>query len=335
MLDLTGHEPISSGPGALEMYEALAGDMEKVRELFAGELLSDLPLVNERIEQVGKYRGKMLRPGLVLLCGRACGSISRVHHLAAAVVEMVHMAALIHDDVLDQAQTRRRGATLNELYGNETAILAGDFLLSHAFGLSRQLDSQRLWGIIAATTNMVCEGEIMQVAHKRDFQLREEEYLQIISRKTASLCGASCRLGAECSGQSGATARALDDYGCALGMAFQITDDVLDLVGSEKVMGKTLGRDFLQGKLTLPLIRAREALCASGHGEFMELLRLGQQEDLERICTMVHECGAMDSAMATAGEYVDRAIGEVEVLAAGPEREALEKMAQFVVDRQV
>ncbi len=324
---------MSYTPVALQMYDVLAEDIETVRELFAGELLSDLPVVNERIEQVGKFRGKMLRPCLVLLCGRACGEVSHSHHVVAAAVEMIHMAALVHDDVLDESQVRRRGATLNELYGNETAILAGDFLLSHAFGLCSQLRSQRLCSVIASTTNMVCEGEIMQVAHKGDRQLTEEEYLEIISRKTASLCGTCCRLGVECSAGSGELARAMDDYGCALGMAFQITDDLLDLVGSEPVVGKTLGRDFLQGKLTLPLIRARERLNGGSRRELLELLRRARAEDLDRIRDIVSDCGGLDSVYQTAQEYIERAVEKLTVLPAGTEREALKKMAGFVVER--
>ena len=324
---------MSFTPVALEMYDVLAEDMERVRELFSQELLSDWPLVNERIGQVGKFRGKMLRPCLVLLCGRSCGPVGHSHHVVAAVVEMIHMAALIHDDVLDQSQVRRRGATLNDLYGNETAVLAGDFLLSHAFGLCSQLRSQRLCSVIASTTNMVCEGEMMQVAHKEDWELREEEYLEIISRKTASLCGTCCRLGVECSAGSGELARAMDDYGGALGMAFQITDDLLDLVGSEPVVGKTLGRDFLQGKLTLPLIRARERLNGGSRRELLELLRRARAEDLDRIRDIVSDCGGLDSVYQTAQEYIERAVEKLTVLPGGTEREALEKMAGFVVER--
>ena len=324
---------MSYTPVALQMYDVLAKDIETVRELFSGELQSDLPLVNERIGQVGKFRGKMLRPCLVLLCGRACGPVGHSHHIVAAVVEMIHVASLIHDDILDQSQIRRRGSTLNALYGNETAVLAGDFLLSHTFSLCSQLRSQRICSIIASTTNMVCEGEITQVAHKGDWDLTEEEYLQIISRKTASLCGTCCRLGVECSAGSEELARAMDDFGCALGMAFQITDDLLDLLGSEPVMGKTLGRDFLQGKLTLPLIRARDRLSAAGRKELTELLSRARFEDLDRICNILNDCGGADSANKTAQEYIERAIKNLALLPAGTEREALEKMAGFVVKR--
>jgi len=326
---------MSYTPVALQMYDVLAEDMERVRELFSQELLSDWPLVNERIGQVGKFRGKMLRPCLVLLCGRSCGPVGHSHHVVAAVVEMIHMAALIHDDVLDQSQVRRRGATLNELYGNETAVLAGDFLLSHAFGLCSQLESQRLCSVIASTTNMVCEGEMMQVAHKGDWELSEKEYLETISRKTASLCGTCCRLGVECSSGSGELARSMDNYGCDLGMAFQIIDDLLDLVGSEPVVGKTLGRDFLQGKLTLPLIRSRERLSDAGRKELMGLVERARPEDLERVRGIVTECGQTDSVYKTAQEYIERAVERLGVLGRGAEREALEKMARFVVERHM
>lgn len=335
MIDRKNGRLLSYSPVALQMYDVLAEDMEAVRELFSQELFSDLPLVNERIEQVGKFRGKMLRPGLVLLCGRACGAISRSHHVVATVVEMIHMAALIHDDVLDQSQVRRRGATLNELYGNETAILAGDFLLSHAFSLCSQLASQRLCAIIAAATNMMCEGEIMQVAHVGDWDLSEDEYFQIISRKTASLCGTSCRLGVECAGGSDELAGALDDYGCNLGLAFQITDDLLDLTGTEGVVGKTLGRDLLQGKLTLPLIRARQMLRGPARQELMKLLTRKPQENLERIRTIVSDCGSVDSVLVSASEYINRAVSKLTVLPNGPEREALNNVAQFIVDRHI
>ena len=328
-------ELLSFSPVALQMYDVLAEDMEMVRELFSQQLTTDLPLVNERIEKVGKFRGKMFRPALVLLCGRACGPIHRAHHVVATAVEMIHMAALIHDDVLDQSQIRRRGATLNELYGNETAILAGDFLLSHCFSLCSQLDSGRLSSIIATATNMMCEGEIMQVAHMGDFDLTEDEYLQIISRKTASLCGASCRLGVECSNGSAELARNLDDYGCKLGLAFQITDDLLDLLGTEGVAGKTLGRDLLQGKLTLPIIRARKILNDSARQQLMHLASQGGAEAISAIRTIVTDCGALDSVLRTARQYIDQAVDKLRALSDSPEHQALEKLARFVVDRQV
>lgn len=326
---------VSYTPAALEMYDVLAADMETVREMFARELTSDLPLVNERIEQVGRFRGKMLRPGLVLLCGRSCGPIERKHHIVATVVEMLHMASLIHDDVLDQSQIRRRGATLNTLYGNETAVLTGDYLLSHIFRLCSHLEDRRWSSVIAQTANMVCEGEIMQVAHARDWALTEQEYLQIISRKTASLCGSSCRLGVECSNGPTDLAQNMDDYGCNLGMAFQITDDMLDLTGTEGVAGKTLGRDIIQGKLTLPAIRTRDSLRGAPRKEFMDLVQQGRIETIGQMRQMMDDCGTLDSVSRTAQTYISNAIDRLTVLPDGPERQALQKIAQFVGERHI
>ena len=324
---------ISPTPVALEMYQVLAADMETVQEMFVRELTSDLPLVNERIEQLGKFRGKMLRPRLVLLCGRSCGPIGSRHHTVATAVEMLHMAALIHDDVLDQSQIRRRGATLNALYGNETAVLTGDFLLSHVFRLCTQLANQGLSSIIAETATMVCEGEIIQLAHARDWELTEQEYFKIISCKTASLCGASCRLGVECSEGPADLVRNLDEYGYNLGMAFQITDDLLDLTGSEAVVGKPLRRDILQGKLTLPSIRTRDVLAGAAREEFMHLLRQGRAENMNRMGQVMAECGALASVFETAREYADKAMDKLDILPSGLQRQALEKIAQFVVER--
>ena len=173
----------------------------------------------------------------------------------------------------------------------------------------------------------------MQLAHARDWELTEQEYFQIISCKTASLCGASCRLGVECSEGPADLARNLDEYGYNIGLAFQITDDLLDLTGSEAVVGKPLRRDILQGKLTLPSIRTRDMLAGAAREEFIHLLRQGRAEDVNRIGQVMAECGALASVFETAREYADKAMDKLDILPGGPERQALEKIAQFVVER--
>ena len=175
----------------------------------------------------------------------------------------------------------------------------------------------------------------MQVAYAGDWDLTEQEYLRIISRKTAGLCGSSCRLGVECSNGSAELARNMDDYGCNLGMAFQITDDLLDLTGTESVMGKTLGRDITQGKLTLPAIRARDLLRNASRGEFMNLVQRGRAESTGRIRRMMADCGALDSVCQTAQDYISKAIDRLTVLPESPERQALQQIAQFVGERHI
>ena len=238
----------------LQIYDFLAVELEEVREVFDGELRSDLPMIADLIEEVGKFRGKMLRPILVLLCGRACGPINPAHRTIAAVAEMVHMATLVHDDVLDEADYRRRGPTLNALHGNEAAVIMGDLCISHAFRLCSALDSPLPSRLIAATTNTLCEGELMQLYYRGHYGLTEERYLDIITRKTAQLIATCCYLGAWASGANAAICAAFETFGLKVGMAFQIMDDILDLAGAREGAGKTLGTDLLKEKLTLPLI---------------------------------------------------------------------------------
>src|SRR5436309_10405081 len=234
--------------------ETIKKELAAVEQLFTDELATDLTCVNNLIRHVSRFRGKMLRPTLVLLSGKACGELTDAHTVLATVVEMVHMATLVHDDVLDEAELRRKGATINHLRGNEAAVLLGDYLISHSYHLCSSLDSQLASRTIARTTNQVCEGELLQIDNRNNLELSEETYLQIISRKTASLCATCCYLGATFSGASEAQVAALETYGRSLGIAFQIQDDILDIVGDAGTVGKTLGIDIEQQKVTLPVI---------------------------------------------------------------------------------
>src|SRR5437667_1106310 len=199
----------------------LNGTIEKelaaVERLFNEELSGDLKYVNTLVRHVSRFRGKMLRPMLVLLSGKACGELSDAHTVLATVVEMVHMATLVHDDVLDEAELRRKGATINHLRGNEAAVMLGDYLISHSYHLCSSLDSQLASRLIARTTNQVCEGELLQIDNRNHLDLSEETYLQIITRKTAVLCAICCSLGARFAGGSERQVTALETYGRSLG----------------------------------------------------------------------------------------------------------------------
>src|SRR3954466_12517348 len=236
------------------LTECIADELGAVDRVFAEELASDLPSVNALVRHVSRFGGKMLRPLLLLLSGRACGRLTDAHVTLAAVVEMVHMATLVHDDVLDEAELRRKGATINHLRGNEAAVLLGDYMISHSYHLCSSLDSQLASRLIGRTTNRVCEGELLQLDNRGNIDLDEPTYTQIIERKTASLCATCCYLGARFSGANEPQAQALESYGQAIGTAFQIQDDILDLVGDVRAVGKTLGVDAEKGKMTLPLI---------------------------------------------------------------------------------
>lgn len=238
--------------------QRLNADLADVESRFASELISDLPCVNRLVTHIERYRGKMLRPTLVLVSAMASevdAPTREDQRVVATVVEMVHMATLVHDDILDEAAMRRRGETINELSGNETAVMLGDYLISHAYHLCTSIGRAEISRTIAEATNVVCEGELLQLANRNNLDLDEQTYFEIIRRKTASLCGVCCRVAAVLNDSPAHVGEALYGFGEKLGVAFQIVDDVLDLTGDEATVGKTLGRDLEKGKLTLPMIR--------------------------------------------------------------------------------
>ncbi|MGD0461948.1 MAG: polyprenyl synthetase family protein [Tepidisphaeraceae bacterium] len=308
-------------------------EFDAVRKLFDHELASDLACVNNLCRHVGRFRGKMLRPLLVLLSGKSSGKLCDAHTVLATVVEMVHMATLVHDDVLDDAELRRKGATINHLRGNEAAVLLGDYLISHSFHLCSSLDSQFASRVIGRTTNQVCEGELLQIHHRNNLDLDEETYLQIITCKTAILCAACCLLGATFAGADAIAIENLRQYGLCLGTAFQIQDDILDLVGIESTVGKTLGLDILNGKLTLPIIHFLRSAPPEHRTLLRSLLRSHESDKVERIRNLILPSDSVEYAAARAQMLIARARSGLSVLPETPARQVLDTMAEFVVTR--
>jgi len=320
--------------------------LEDVEARFAAELISDLPCVNRLLEHIERYQGKMLRPRLVLVsamaCSQASGKPSNAQQVLATVVELVHMATLVHDDILDEAHIRRGGDTINYLAGNETAVMLGDYLISHAYHLCSSLDNMAISRSIADTTNRVCEGELLQLANRFNWSLDEQSYFEIIRRKTASLCGVCCQLAAELGGRGAGVAEGLYEYGEKVGVAFQIVDDLLDLVGVERTVGKTLGRDVDKGKLTLPLIHHLSTADKASYDA--ALLILGKSKDdssgqlsrdqLDEIHKLVTDSGAVDYAVDWASRMVVQAKAALEVLPQSPARNVLSSMADLVLTRK-
>jgi octaprenyl-diphosphate synthase len=236
----------------------IAAGLMRVETLFESQLASEFPAVNDLCAHVERYRGKMLRPTLVLVSGLAFTRdgerLSAAHDIIAGTVEMIHMATLVHDDVLDEAEIRRRGETVNFLRGNETAVMLGDYLISNAFHLCSRAGDPALNLRLGEVTNTLCEGELVQLSRRHDLALDENTYFEIVRRKTAVLVGASCELGAKLSGASADEVARMRAFGEQLGVAFQIQDDLLDLLGDEATVGKSILRDLEKGKLTLPMI---------------------------------------------------------------------------------
>jgi octaprenyl-diphosphate synthase len=325
------------GPAELtlaDVYAPIADELERARRCFDTEIRHSHPFVNELCEQVKRYRGKMLRPTLLLLTGKAVGELVEAHITLAAVVEMVHVATLVHDDVLDEAEVRRRGSTVNAMSGNETAVMLGDYLISHAFHLCSVLDSQYAARQVGATTNLVCVGELTQLHRRGDPRLTEAEYLKIIEQKTAVLTGTCCALGARFAGAAPDVEEHLRRFGTEIGIAFQIVDDVLDLVGSPEQMGKTLGRDLDLGKPTLPAIHALAHGCRETRRRLEAAIRGTEPMDRANMRTLLQGTGSIAYATGAAQAYVTSAMQRLTDLADSPAKAALTAMAEFVLRRE-
>ncbi len=318
----------------LDLPNQINDALEDVIRIFDAETRSDLSFLNALVARVRHYRGKLLRPRLVLMAGVASGELVRDHMVLAAVVEMVHMATLVHDDVLDESAVRRRSDTINNLIGNEGAVLLGDYLISHAYHLCSSLASTEASHRIAATTNTVCEGELMQIENRGNFDLTEGQYLEIISRKTAALTGICCELGAGCSGAEPDVVEHLSRYGLELGMAFQIVDDLLDLTGTQVEMGKSVGRDAEMGKMTLPLIKFVEQASTSRREELVAVLRGDGAQKNARVRRVIAGSDCIERAEEIAQAYVRSAISHLGALPDGEAKASLIAAADFVVQRR-
>ena len=322
----------------LPIAAVIGGQLDDVALIMERQLASDLSPVNALCRHIEQYRGKQLRPILVLLSGVAAGEphgdgcgLTEKHRVLAAVTEMIHMATLVHDDVLDEAQIRRGVVTLNYLRGNETAVMLGDYLISNAFLLCSTLQDPEINLSLGEVTNTLCAGELLQLHHRDDLDIDEATYLEIVRRKTASLIGECCRLGALLSGAAPAVMEGMCRYGTAVGIAFQIQDDLLDITGDESVVGKSLHRDLDSGKVTLPLIRY---LAAADPAERCEVRRLFAQGRAGKLRLRLIESSAVAEAQRHAQLLVETAKTELSVLPAGEPHDLLATLADAVITRR-
>ena len=296
-----------------DLTECIRPQLEAVDRLFHKELSSDLRCVNTLVKHVSRFRGKMLRPCLVLLSGRACaagGRLSEAHTVIATVVEMVHMATLVHDDVLDEAELRRKGATINHLRGNEAAVLLGDYLISHSYHLCSGLESQFASRLIGRTTNSVCEGELLQIDNRNNLDLDEQTYLQIIERKTASLCAACClpRRQVRRRGRR-AGRRAARPTACRSAPRSRSRTTSSTWSATRGAVGKTLGIDVEKGKMTLPLIHFLRTAPPEHQALLRSLLSGPDPDRAERIRNLILPSRSLQYARDRARQLVDTARG--------------------------
>ncbi|HEX3152283.1 MAG TPA: polyprenyl synthetase family protein [Gemmataceae bacterium] len=316
-------------PSALPL-SLVAGDLSEVDRIYDEALLPFRTRFGPIVQHLRNYRGKRLRPALVLLAGHTCGKVTQAHHVLGAVVEMVHTATLVHDDVLDEANVRRHLPTVNATWGAKTSLLLGDMLFSAAFRLCSTIDAQACaW--IGDATNRVCAGELLQVSRAGDLSLSEEDYFEIVAGKTGALTECCTRLGAHYAGATNDVVERMEDYGRDLGVAFQIADDVLDLGGDAFVAGKTLGTDVEQQKLTLPLIRALAELPAVDADRLRMAFRKGMVSD---VADALATAGSIESAEAEARRLAQRARRALTPLPSSAFRTALEHVAEWAVKRE-
>ena len=317
----------------LDWYAPVASDLEEVERILSQTLKSRYAQVQPVVDHVRHYRGKRLRPVLLLLTARACGKVTPAHHVLGAVVEMIHTATLVHDDVLDGASVRRHVPTVNADWGVHNSVLLGDYLFTHAFHLASTLDDVRACRLIGKATNRVCEGELCQGLERGNLDLTEAAYFDVIDGKTAELLACACQLGALFSGASAEVVQALTRFGRNVGLAFQIADDLLDLVGDEQTTGKSLGTDLEQQKMTLPLIRALQHGPNGLAERVRQVLAAPGNHKREALRPCLAESDGIEYARRKAEELAGRARKELAYLPPSASRTILEAVTERVVHR--
>ena len=318
----------------------VAQGMDGVDELIRCRLASDVVLINQLSAYIIGSGGKRLRPQLVLLAAGACGlevapgSPAFQHPVTvAAIIEFIHTATLLHDDVVDASELRRGKDTANAVWGNEAAVLVGDFLYSRSFEMMVDVQSLEVMGILASTTNRIAEGEVMQLLNVREPRVTEEQYMAVIGAKTARLFQAASELGAVLANESTQIRNALASYGMHLGTAFQIADDVLDYRSDSDTIGKNIGDDLGEGKTTLPLIYAMRDGTLAQADMIADAVRNGGLEQLPEVLDAIRQTDSLEKSMMRASESSHAAIEALSVLPGSKHRDALERIARYSVER--
>lgn len=315
------------------LSKLLAADMQSVDQVIRERLHSDVVLIRQVAEYIIGGGGKRLRPALVLLSAGALGYRGTAHHTLAAVVEFIHTATLLHDDVVDESALRRGKPTANTLFGNAASVLVGDFVYSRAFQMMVNVDDMRVLRVLADATNVIAEGEVLQLMNCRNADIDEASYLQVIRYKTAKLFEAAGRLGALLAGASPAVEEAMAAYGSHLGTAFQLIDDVLDYSGDAGVIGKNVGDDLAEGKPTLPLIRVIQHGSPEEAALVRSALTSGGLDDLDRVLAAIRRSGALDYTRRQAEAEVRAAGVALDSIPSTQYRDFLLQLAQFAVTR--
>lgn len=325
-----------SGPRPImdlaRVFELCADDMAEVDALIRSSLDSDVVLIRQIAEYIIGSGGKRLRPMLVVLAARACGYSGPHHVRLAAIIEFIHTATLLHDDVVDESDLRRGKESVHAVWGNAASVLVGDFLYSRSFQMMVQVESMRVMEVLSDATNTIAEGEVEQLLNMHDPEVSEERYFSVIEKKTAKLFEAACQLGAVLTGQPGLEAP-LAAFGRELGAAFQVADDVLDYTADPDTLGKNIGDDLAEGKPTLPLILCREKLPASEQSLIDQTIREGGLDRIGQIVRLISESGALDASREAARRRAEAASAAIRELPDSVWKDAMASLASYSVSR--
>ena len=314
-------------------YAVVEDDFRAVNQLIIDRLSSHIPMVEEIANYLIKAGGKRLRPLLVLLSAKSCNYGDKLHLTLAAVIEFLHTAMLLHDDVVDDSDLRRGRSTVNAAWGNPPSVLVGDFLHSRAFEMMVEIGEMRVMEILSHATNVIAEGEVQQLSNLKNPDLSEQSYMEVIRRKTAMLFEAASHSGAVLAGADRDIELALRDYGAHLGLAFQLIDDVLDYDGETASLGKNVGDDLAEGKVTLPLIYAMDQGSQSQTDLIRQAIRQGGLDSLSEIITTVESTGALEYTTEKARQEREKAIQSLGNIAPSSYQQAMYNLVNFVVER--
>ncbi|MFC4260146.1 octaprenyl diphosphate synthase [Marinobacter lacisalsi] len=318
---------------AQRIHDTVADDFARVNDLIIKRLSSDVPLVEKIAQYIIESGGKRLRPLLVLLSSRALDYDQNGHLKLAAVIEFLHTATLLHDDVVDTSDMRRGRSTANARWGNAPSVLVGDFLYARAFEMMVELKSLPIMEVLSHATAVIAEGEVLQLMNVKNPDVSEDKYMEVIHNKTAMLFEAASHTGALLAGADEKQEKALKDYGKHLGLAFQLVDDALDYTGDAQAMGKNVGDDLAEGKPTLPLIHAMANSSEDDRQLIRNAIRKGGLDDLPRILTIVNDSGALEYTLKKAREQAQLAKACAEQLPASEHTTALSQLADLAVER--
>lgn len=296
-----------SGRDLLELLEPIAAELPRVEMALAGQVSGFDPRLGESIQYILGGTGKRLRPSLALLAGGATGGVTEEHITLAVIVELIHVATLVHDDVLDEADLRHRLPTSNSRWGNEISVLLGDCLFAHALRLAASYPTTEVCRRVSEATNTVCSGEIVQTQRRFDLDLSLHQYLDIINMKTGALFAVSCELGAVLNGAPASVVKSMHEYGTNLGIAYQIYDDCVDIFGQERQAGKSLGTDMKKGKLTLPLLLLLQHVGSESREQLGAMILRNDQQEQQHLLRLVLGNGVVGESLAAIDNYIARA----------------------------